>query len=212
MGIEFIDLFEEWAGSYDDSVAGKDPQYAAVFLHYDKILKEVTKYTIGSVLEFGVGTGNLTRKLMEKGSTVFGVEPSEAMREIAAKKLPKLLLHEGNFLDFPDFVSPIDSIVSTYAFHHLTDTEKDTAIAKFAELLTTNGKVIFADTMFESASAKEDIIENAAKKGYTDLIADLNREYYPTIGTLKELFEKNQFSVTFKKMNDFVWLLVAERK
>lgn len=149
---------------------------------------------------------------MEKGSTVFGVEPSEAMREIAAKKLPKLLLHEGNFLDFPDFVSPIDSIVSTYAFHHLTDTEKDTAIAKFAELLTTNGKVIFADTMFESASAKEDIIENAAKKGYTDLIADLNREYYPTIGTLKELFEKNQFSVTFKKMNDFVWLLVAERK
>lgn len=212
MGIEFIDLFEEWAGSYDDSVAGKDPQYAAVFLHYDKILKEVTKYTIGSVLEFGVGTGNLTRKLMEKGSTVFGVEPSEAMREIAAKKLPKLLLHEGNFLDFPDFVSPIDSIVSTYAFHHLTDTEKDTAIAKFAELLTTNGKVIFADTMFESASAKEDIIKNAAKKGYTDLIADLNREYYPTIGTLKELFEKNQFSVTFEKMNDFVWLLGAERK
>lgn len=212
MGIEFIDLFEEWAGSYDDSVAGKDPQYAAVFLHYDKILKEVTKYTIGSVLEFGVGTGNLTRKLMEKGSTVFGVEPSEAMREIAAKKLPKLLLHEGNFLDFPDFVSPIDSIVSTYAFHHLTDTEKDTAIAKFADLLTTNGKVIFADTMFESASAKENIIENAAKKGYTDLIADLNREYYPTIGTLKELFEKNQFSVTFEKMNDFVWLLVAERK
>lgn len=212
MGREFIGLFEEWADSYDDSVAGKDPQYAAVFLHYNKILDEVTKDTTGNVLEFGVGTGNLTRKLMEKGCQVIGVEPSEAMREVAAEKLPELSLHEGDFLTFPDFESPIDTIVSTYAFHHLTDVEKDKAIAKFADLLTTNGKVIFADTMFETSIAKEDIIEEANKKGYTDLIEDLNREYYPTIGILQALFAKNHFHVTFKKMNEFVWLVIAEKK
>lgn len=211
MGREFIDLFEEWAGSYDDSVAGKDPQYAAVFLHYDKILDEVTKYTTGNVLEFGVGTGNLTRKLMENNNKVIGVEPSEAMREIALEKLPDLSIHEGDFLAFPDFESPIDTIVSSYAFHHLTDSEKDVAIAKFADLLPNKGKVVFADTMFESSVSKENIINEADKKGYTDLIEDLNREYYPLIGTLQELFEKNQFNVTFKKMNNFVWLLVAEK-
>lgn len=212
MGREFIDLFEEWAGSYDESVAGNDPQYAAVFLHYDKILDEVTKHTTGNVLEFGVGTGNLTRKLMVNDYQVIGVEPSEAMREIAAEKLPNLTLFEGDFLTFPDIADPIDTIVSSYAFHHLTDTEKDTAIAKFADLLLPGGKVIFADTMFESSISRENIISKADEKGYTDLIEDLNREYYPAIGTLQELFEKNRFRVTFKKMNEFVWLLVAERK
>lgn len=211
MGREFIGLFEEWADSYDESVAGKDPQYAAVFLHYDKILDEVTKYTTGNVLEFGVGTGNLTRKLMENDNKVIGVEPSEAMREIALEKLPDLTLHEGDFLTFPSFEDPINTIVSSYAFHHLTDSEKDTAIAKFADLLTTNGKIVFADTMFESSIAKEYIIEAAEKKGYTDLIEDLNREYYPTISTLQELFAKNHFHVTFKKMNEFVWLVIAEK-
>lgn len=212
MGREFLDLFEEWAGSYDESVAGNDPQYAAVFLHYDKILDEVTTYTTGNVLEFGVGTGNLTRKLMENDYPVIGVEPSEAMREIASEKLTDLTLLEGDFLAFPDFENSIDTIVSSYAFHHLTDTEKDTAIAKFADMLPANGKVVFVDTMFESSVAKENIVEEANKKGYTDLIEDLNREYYPTIGTLQELFEKNQFDVIFKKMNEFVWLLVAKRK
>lgn len=212
MGREFIDLFDEWAGSYDESVAGKDPQYAAVFLHYDKILDEVTKHTTGNVLEFGVGTGNLTKKLMENNCRVFGVEPSEAMREIAVEKLPELSLYEGDFITFPDFDNPIDTIVSSYAFHHLTDTEKDTAIVKFADVLTTKGKVVFADTMFESLVSKGYILEDADENGYTDLVEDLNREYYPTIGTLQELFEKNQFSVTFEKMNEFVWLVVAERK
>ncbi|WP_404451629.1 class I SAM-dependent methyltransferase [Virgibacillus necropolis] len=212
MGREFIGLFEEWADSYDDSVTGKDPQYAAVFLHYDKILDEVTKYSSGNVLEFGVGTGNLTQKLMENNHKVFGVEPSEAMRKIAAEKLPELPLYEGDFITFPSFDDSIDTIVSTYAFHHLTDSEKGEAIAKFANLLAEKGKVVFADTMFESSVAKEDIIGEADKKGYTDLIEDLNREYYPLNNTLQELFEKNHFHVTFKKMNEFVWLVIAEKK
>lgn len=212
MGREFIGLFEEWADSYDESVAGKDPQYAAVFFHYDKILDEVTKYSSGNVLEFGVGTGNLTQKLMESNHKVIGVEPSYAMREIAAEKLPGLCLYEGDFLTFPSFDDSIDTIVSSYAFHHLTDAEKDEAIAKFANLLTEKGKVVFADTMFESPISKEDIIKEANKKGYTNLIEDLNREYYPTIGTLQELFKKNNFHVTFKKMNEFVWLAIAEKK
>ncbi|ASK60907.1 SAM-dependent methyltransferase [Virgibacillus phasianinus] len=211
MGREFIGLFEEWAESYDDSVLGKDPQYAAVFLHYDKILDEVAKYSTGNVLEFGIGTGNLTKKLVGKGHQVAGVEPSEAMRKIAVSKIPELPVYEGDFLTFPNMDNSIDTIVSTYAFHHLTDEEKDEAIAKFFKVLTKRGKVVFADTMFESSIAKENIIEEANKKGFADLIEDLNREYYSSIGTMQELFEKNQFHVTFKKMNEFVWLVIAEK-
>lgn len=38
MGREFIDLFEEWSKSYDDTVGGHDIEYQEVFKHYDGIL------------------------------------------------------------------------------------------------------------------------------------------------------------------------------
>lgn len=212
MGREFIDLFEEWADSYDASVAGEDPQYAAVFHDYDKILDEVVTNINGNVLEFGVGTGNLTKKVTDKGNHVIGVEPSAAMRKIAAEKMPDIPILEGDFLTFPNPDKEINTIVSSYAFHHLTDDEKSKAIEKFADLLSEKGKIVFADTMFESTTAKEDIIIEASNKGYVDLIEDLNREYYPTISTLNTIFERNNFHVSFTKMNNFVWLVIAEKK
>lgn len=59
MGREFIDLFEEWSKSYDDTVSGHDIEYQEVFKHYDRILDSVTDRAHGHVLEFGVGARNL---------------------------------------------------------------------------------------------------------------------------------------------------------
>src|SRR5699024_5442347 len=120
MGREFLKVFEEWASSYDESVSGDDPQYRDVFDGYDTILDEVAQLSEGTVLEFGLGTGNLTRKILAKGQPVIGIEPSEPMRNVAKEKLPELEIHEGDFLAFPLPDQPIDTIVSTYAFHHLT--------------------------------------------------------------------------------------------
>jgi putative AdoMet-dependent methyltransferase len=211
MGREFIDLFENWATSYDDSVSGHDPEYRAVFNKYDTILEEVANHSTGNVLEFGVGTGNLSQRLLDKGATVIGVEPSSAMRKQAATKFPHLMLENGDFLNFPKIDMPISTIASTYAFHHLTDEEKGKAVKQFSNLLTKGGKIVFADTVFESEQAKSDAIQHAEKKGFLNLSQDLQTEYYPTIETLQNLFESNGFYVTFKQMNDFVWLMVAEK-
>ncbi|WP_431732577.1 hypothetical protein [Clostridium carnis] len=40
----------------------------------------------------------------------------------------------------------IDSIISSYAFHHLTDDEKYNAVKLFKEKLKSDGNVIIADT------------------------------------------------------------------
>lgn len=212
MGREFIDLFEGWAETYDNSVAGLDPEYKDVFDQYDIILDEVAKYASGPVLEFGVGTGNLSQKLMQAGKSVIGIEPSRAMRELATQKLPDLLVMDGDFLDFPTLDIPVESIVSSYAFHHLTDEEKETAVACFAEMLSANGKIIFADTMFKTDAVKEQVIKEAVAKGFMNLAADLNREYYPTIDILQRIFTDHHFAVTCQQMNDFVWLVRAEKE
>ncbi|RIU90623.1 class I SAM-dependent DNA methyltransferase [Oceanobacillus picturae] len=211
MGREFLDIFTDWADTYDDSVAGDDPQYAAVFANYDDILTEVVRHASGTVVEFGVGTGNLAAKLLEKGSEVVGVEPSNEMRSIAAAKLPELTVQEGDFLDYPSLPADVETIVSTYAFHHLTDEEKDLAIKQFSGLLPTEGKIIFGDTIFQSEAHKQKAIDDAKKKGFTDLAEDLEREYYTTIPVIQTIFNTHKFDVTFKQMNDFVWLIKAER-
>ncbi|KON85488.1 SAM-dependent methyltransferase [Sporosarcina globispora] len=208
MGREFVELFDHWAESYDQSVIGKDLEYKEVFLNYEHILKEVANLVSGNVIEFGVGTGNLTQKLLEKGANVTGIEPSSAMREKASEKLSNVPLLNGDFLDF-QINSPIDAFVSTYAFHHLKDTEKAQAITKYSSLLSKGGKVVFADTVFKSEEDKQSVIKEAKKNHFFSLAQDLETEYYTTIPVLDEIFQSNGFSVQFKQLNRFVWLIHA---
>ncbi|MDQ0214006.1 putative AdoMet-dependent methyltransferase [Oikeobacillus pervagus] len=208
MGREFLEIFEEWADSYDDTVAeDSENEYSEVFKGYRSILNRVAELSNGHVLEFGSGTGNLTEILMKKGHNITAIEPSEAMREIARKKLAgKVPILDGDFLHFPA-VDSIHTIVSTYAFHHLTDQEKEIAIAKYAKLLKPGGKVVFGDTMYPSKEAYEQAIKEAKSSGCLALAKDLQSEYYSTIPFLQMILEKNGFSVTFKRWNKFVWIM-----
>jgi putative AdoMet-dependent methyltransferase len=211
MGREFVDLFDHWAESYDQAVTGKDLEYQKVFLNYENILQEVANLADGNVIEFGVGTGNLTQKLLEKGANVTGIEPSAAMRNIARSKLPDVPMLNGDFLDF-QVNGPADAFVSTYAFHHLEDSEKARAIKKYSSLLSKGGKVIFADTVFKSEEVKQDFIKEAKMNHFLSLAQDLETEYYTTIPVLEEIFQSNGFSVQFKQLNRFVWLIYAVKR
>ncbi|MET3700013.1 putative AdoMet-dependent methyltransferase [Bacillus oleivorans] len=209
MGREFLDLFAEWADSYDQTVSGHDPQYMDVFSNYDQILEEVANRAISPVLEFGVGTGNLTQVMLQKDLKVTGVEPSKEMRQIAIQKLPSFAeIKEGDFLTFP-IQKEIGSIVSTYAFHHLTDEEKEKAFRIYSSMLIKGQKIVFADTMFESELAYTTMIEDAKQKGYNRLAGDLLSEYYTTIPKMKAMVTAAGFSVEFKQLNPFVWVMEA---
>jgi putative AdoMet-dependent methyltransferase len=212
LGLEFLDVFEQWADSYDESIDGHNLEYKAVFAGYEQILEAVTALSKGNVVEFGVGTGNLTKKLLDKSLNVTGIEPSVPMRKIAKTKLgTKVKILDGDFLHFPEIIS-IDTIVSTYAFHHLTDKEKDEAIAKYGKLLSKGGRIVFADTMFESVEDYNNAIVKAREDGLHNLAKDLETEYYTTIPLLRTILEKSGFTVSFKRCNHFVWLMEGEKQ
>lgn len=211
MGREFVEIFDEWADSYDASVSGKDPEYRDVFDKYEEILEAVSEKSFGTVVEFGTGTGNLTAKLIDAGYNVIGIEPNDAMRNVTKERFPELELMDGDLLAFeaPD---KVDTFVSTYVFHHLTDDEKGTALKKYASLLSTGGKVVFADTVFITEDAKQAQIDKERARGYNNVADDLEREYYTTIPVLSEAFENAGFEVRFDRMNDYVWLMDATKK
>ncbi|MCF6138031.1 class I SAM-dependent DNA methyltransferase [Pseudalkalibacillus berkeleyi] len=212
MGREFIDLFDEWADSYDETVSGKDNEYHEVFEKYDEILERVASEASGTVLEFGVGTGNLTNALIEKKRNVIGVEPSPGMRKKTNERFPDTEVLDGDFLSFPEIDVPINTIVSTYAFHHLTDEEKEKAIHNYGKLLGNNGKIVFADTVYEHEQAKKELHDRVKKQGYLNLLHDLQTEYYTTMGVLSDIFTQNGFEVQFERLNRYVWLMSAVKK
>ena len=211
MGREFVDIFDDWADSYEASVAGEEPEYRDVFEGYDSILNAVTTRVSGTVVEFGTGTGNLTAKLIEAGISVIGIEPNTKMRQATAERFPSIKVMDGDLLQFEAETESTDAFVSTYVFHHLTDEEKKEALQKYAELLPTNGKVVFADTAFISRDAKQAQIVKERARGFHHVADDLEREYYTTIPILTKLFNEAGFQVQFTQMNDFVWLMDGKK-
>lgn len=213
MGREFLTVFKDWAENYDTVVAGGDRQYHDVFEHYDAILEEIVSLSGESIIEFGVGTGNLTDRLLAAGKTVWGVEPSLEMRRVAEQKLPShVTIVDGDMENFPLPPYPVDTLVSSYVFHHLTDDEKKAVLIEYKALLNDGGKLVFADTLFISVEEKRKLLEQYPKKAYPDLIADLNREYYTLVSTLYEgLKEAGFHKIGFKQMNSFVWIIEAEK-
>ncbi|MDQ0114761.1 class I SAM-dependent methyltransferase [Paenibacillus harenae] len=209
MGTEFNKLFDEWSEHYDRTVAGHDMQYREVFEGYEDILEAVAVRASGTVVEFGVGTGNLTEKLLARGLRVYGIEPSEGMRAQFGKRGLAATLMEGDFLHYPAIAEPIDTIVSTYAFHHLTDEEKGQAISQYAAWLGYGGRIIFADTAFQDEAARRSIELAVEEAGFKELLKNLQSEYYTTLNVLTGMFEAHGFHVALSPMNRFVWLMEA---
>lgn len=212
MGREFLTVFKDWAEEYDTVVAGGDRQYQDVFENYDDILGEIVALSGESVIEFGIGTGNLTSRLLAEGKEVWGVEPSVEMRSVAEKKLPtQVTIVDGDMQNFSKPPYPVDSIVSSYVFHHLSDDEKKDVLKNYAALLVNGGKLIFADTLFISEEEKDKLISKYPVEDYPDLIDDLNREYYPYMSTVYEGLKEAGFrKIGFTQMNSFVWIIEAE--
>lgn len=210
---DFNALFNDWAPTYDQTVRDTEGEYRDVFENYQEILTAVVQHVPKHgevVLEFGVGTGNLSQKLMAEGYQVIGVEPSSEMRKIVSQKAIPMDLREGSFLDIPlSKEEKVDAIVSSYAFHHLTLEEKQRAIREMKSFLQPHGRIVFADACYGSKEEKQKLIELAEKQGSSNLLRDLTHEYYEYVDDLIEIYGQEGFQVEFSRYNQYVWLSVA---
>jgi putative AdoMet-dependent methyltransferase len=148
------DEFDSWAETYDDSLINAK---GYPFEGYRKVLGFISNSVNVSrktdILDIGVGTGNLSLLLYEKGARVDGVDFSSKMLEKAKEKMLA-----GNFyiFDFSHGLPPkllskkYDYIISSYALHHLDDDAKLNFILLLKDLLKENGKIIIGDISFLS--------------------------------------------------------------
>ncbi|MCM1115196.1 MAG: class I SAM-dependent methyltransferase [Clostridium sp.] len=105
--------------------SGRAEVYTIARPAYPKALIDelYTNYGVSSnsvIADIGSGTGKLTKQLLDKGSTVYAVEPNEDMRSVAERELSKysnFISVSGNSENtlLPDYC--VDLITVAQAFH-----------------------------------------------------------------------------------------------
>ncbi len=163
------------------------------------------------ILDLGCGTGNTTNSL-DNFEKVFCIDISENMLSLAKEKLKN---KKNIFFIKDDLLSSlekmkeenIDTIISTYALHHLTQKEKHILFEEAHSILQDGGKIIFGDLMFESKEYKKEMI-----KKYPNLVEDFEDEFFwfidEEVSKLKEL----GFVINIEKFSDLSWGIYGEKR
>ena len=198
--------FDLWADGYDKTVGISDEESTYPFAGYKKVLglifKTITETANAVVLDIGFGTGTLTRKLYERGCSIYGQDFSSRMIALASEKMPNAHLYQGDFSK--GLVEPLqnrryDYIVATYSLHHLTDAQMSVILSEQRDHLKENGKIIIGDVAFET---RKDLEQCKLKAGDTwD-----NDEIYFVVEELRKDFP----ALSFTQMSECAGVLILD--
>jgi putative AdoMet-dependent methyltransferase len=205
--------FDTWARNYDQSLS-KINDELRLFEDYDRVLEEVRREIKTTnpkkILDLGCGTGNLTG-LYSQECNVYGIDQSLEMLLQCKKKYPQMKVQLGNFLD-QTYIEDIrfDCIATTYAFHHLTQTEKEKAIDYMLDALKPQGKIVIGDLMFLNEQKREEKRQEFIESGREDLWEVVEDEFYGDVEKLKSYVEKKGIGFKYRHLVNFTWMIVIQ--
>lgn len=200
--------FDEWAESYDVSVR-RNTGELNLYGCYDELLDEVFEISKenlaqdGDVLEIGVGTGNLAAKYLADSIAIVGLDQSRKMLHVARKKHPNLKLRLGEFLKLPFENGSFDRIVTTYAFHHLTDSEKAFALKEMLRVLKHSGEIVIGDMMFKNDDSRAQFVESLSE----EMKGAVDDEYYTNIEQFGDVIEAHGLRYSVEKVDTLLHII-----
>ena len=205
MKSEFAQKFnhDPIASDYDANIQNEDNPIRNGYSDLMKWINDKTKQS-KILVDLGCGNGNTSMQI-ESYEKIYCVDISQNMLDIAKNKLNNhnIIFVKNDLLGFfDDFKSDkkIDTVISTYAIHHLTQDEKHILFEKIFNFLPKDGKIVFGDLMFKN---KE--YENEMKNKYPDLIDDFDDEFYWDIDEESKKLESIGFKIEIKKFSDLSW-------
>lgn len=145
------DGFNEWAPEYDSAVDRSRDAGEYPFCGYDDVHKRVFERLKDAkdVIDFGVGTGRLTKRLYDRGANIVGVDFSENMIAAAREKMPNASFVCADLTHgMPDIDRKFDAAIMLYAIHHLTDEQKISLIGGAGAHMKKGGIFVIGDVAF----------------------------------------------------------------
>ena len=192
-------LFDEWAETYDQDLQKGD---SFPFIGYDAVLALMIKmadvHKEHIVLDLGIGTGNLARRMSLPEEQIWGVDFSQGMLDKAQAALPGTHLIQTD-LSTSDWVNGLcqrfDCIFSAYTFHEFSDEEKVALIMTLAEkCLIQGGRIVIGDISFMNSGQLA-----WGHRQFTDLWDD--EEYYWCAEPLIKRLHKDGFYVKYEQVS-----------
>jgi ubiquinone/menaquinone biosynthesis C-methylase UbiE len=135
-----------------------------------------------AVLDLGSGTGRFTPALARTfGGPVYGVEPSERMRQIAARSAahPAVTYLGGRAEQIPLAADSCDVVLLFLVFHHVPD--KKAAAAEISRVLRPAGRVLVRSTF-------ADRLPDLWWHRFFPRAPEIERKMFPTVGEVTQLF------------------------
>ena len=202
--------FDSLASHYDtfirESADGLD-----FYKNYDLVLESIAKQAPhGTLVEIGIGTGNLAKKILEYNNDVIqyiGIDQSINMLKEARKKCPNVQLRKGDFLNLPLESNSCDYIVSSYSFHHCNNPEKVLAIEEMDRVLKQKATIVIADLMFENQAARDLFEATCSAKEQRDL----EDEYFGNVDELMNIFNRLGYKCKATQIDQLIWMVIATR-
>ncbi len=204
------------AEKYDNKIycktskIGKDYIRENYFELHDRLINLLDIDPTDTLLDIGIGTGLLEEKIKGK-CTICGIDISEKMLAKARDKGLGIELKKGSFLDIPYEDGRFNSIVSCFAFHHLSDGEKDRAWNEMTRVLKANGKIIIGDFMYWDGAAREGLERKFLVEGREDMVGEMDEENFTDIGKLKDKTHQRGFSFFAEQVSTISWIVKIEK-
>lgn len=129
------------------------PEYAAAFqlllrstderIHIKRLLsKLLPKFSQGSIaVDWGAGSGILTRELLQHFSVVYAVEPNPELQKALSKTYPAAMVFPSEMLE-ADLPTSVDAGIMSHMLYYLPDESWGEVCLKAASYLTLNGVLI----------------------------------------------------------------------
>jgi putative AdoMet-dependent methyltransferase len=153
--------FDDWAPDYDQGVFNNA---GFPFDGYADVLRTIVQLAGAkpgeTVLDLGIGTGNLAQLFAFQECEIWGIDFSAGMLKQAGRKLPDATLALVDVraelpAHFPQY---FHHIVSAYTLHHFPLSEKVWLVQRLLlNHLQPGGNVIIGDIAFPDAAAEEKI-------------------------------------------------------
>ncbi len=161
---------------FNEAAEDYDEQISKTLIDYDDMLEalinSIPDQSSPHILDLGCGTGNITKKLLERFSdaNVTCLDISEAMIEKSKEKLADYENIEYVVGDFTliDIIDKYDAIISSLALHHIpTIDEKKQMYQHIYDALNTNGVFYNADVI-KANSTYNDKLNNRMSLKYME--------------------------------------------
>jgi SAM-dependent methyltransferase len=127
----------------------------------DGLLDLAAPQAADECVDLGAGTGFVTTAIAPLVSSVLAVDISPAMAKSLAERaadagLRNVLTEVSDLKNLKLPAGSADLIVSSYALHHLVDSDKRELVAQAATWLRPGGRLVIADMMFGRGGSPRD--------------------------------------------------------